>query len=351
MQIVPAQPSVQVLPDGEAREGPAELATAMGFSGLEPWLQFLRRAYALATYQMVTKQDGDVTAMLALVHIKHPLFGSFLTTAPFASYGGFAAPSRKETDALLDQARALRLRLGADYTCVRFAEGEETPPEGWKQSPIYATYLVDLSEDPVSLLSTYSADHRNHIRKSLKKGFSIRFGQAELLDDVYEALAQSMHELGSPYHSKAYLRAMAEALGASLEFAVLYDRQHRLAGAGVFISLGDTATNLHANILRRYRRDYAGEFLYWSAVQHYGSRGFRILDLGRSLRGSGNETFKMKWRPRTRTLAYWYDLGPGMAVPAFNQKNARFHFAIQVWKHLPAFVVRPLGPYLIRGLA
>jgi hypothetical protein len=38
-------------------------------------------------------------------------------------------------------------------------------------------------------------------------------------------------------------------------------------------------------------------------------------------------------------------------MPALNQKNPKFQLAIAVWKRLPAFIVRPLGPYIVRGLA
>ncbi len=200
-------------------------------------------------------------------------------------------------------------------------------------------------------MSTYSSDHRNHIRKSLRKGFSIKFGHLDLLDHAYEALARSMHELGSPYHNKAYLRMMAESLGDALEFAVVYGPQGELAGAGAFILQGDMVTNLHANILHRFRSDYAGEFLYWSVIERYCSKGLKVFDLGRSLIGSGNEVFKMKWKPRKKMLAYWYALMPGHQLPELNQKNPKFQFAIQVWKRLPAFAVRLLGPSLIKGLA
>jgi hypothetical protein len=42
---------------------------------------------------------------------------------------------------------------------------------------------------------------------------------------------------------------------------------------------------------------------------------------------------------------------PGHQLPELNQKNPKFQFAIQVWKRLPAFAVRLLGPSLIKGLA
>ena len=144
---------------------------------------------------------------------------------------------------------------------------------------------------------------------------------------------------------------MAEYLGDTLEFAVLYDTQGKISGGGVFIFQGDTMFNLHANILRDVRSNYAGEFLYWSAIEHGIQKGMKTFDLGRSLAGSGNEVFKMKWQPRKKLLAYWHWLAPGHELPALNQKNPKFQLAIAVWKRLPSFVVRPLGPYLVNGLA
>jgi hypothetical protein len=95
--------------------------------------------------------------------------------------------------------------LKVEYVSLRF-DSASPPPDGWVQHPVYSSYLIDLPADPNDLMKRFSSDHRNHIRKSFKKGFSIRFGHLDLLDDAYEAIARSMHELGSPYHAKRYLR-------------------------------------------------------------------------------------------------------------------------------------------------
>ena len=314
-------------------------------------MKFVEQIYGHRAYRLVAQTDGETTGLLALTHVRHPIFGNYLATAPFGSYGGFAFSSADARDALLDQACLLADELGVNYVNVRFGGGELTPPAGWAQHPVYATYRADLNSDPESMLALYSSDHRNHIRKSLKKGFSIKFGRLDLLDDAYRGIAYSMHELGSPYHGKAYLRSMAESLKDALEFAVLYDARGRVAGAGVFILQGNVATNLHANILRAFRSDYAGEFLYWSVISRYSKKGFRCFDMGRSLIGSGNETFKMKWKPRKQLLAYWYALRQGRALPDLNQKNPKFRLAIWTWQRLPGWVVSLLGPGLIRGLA
>ena len=343
-------PAVRILREEERLVLPESMACVAGFTGLDPWLSFVHKTYAFPVYRIVSESRDEIDGWLALVRVQHRIFGDYLTTSPFGSYGGFAYSSLASRQALLETARSLGSELGVEYVNVRFS-AEAEPPAGWTAHPVYATYLVDLPPDPIELMSAYSSDHRNHIRKSLKKGFSIKFGHLDLLDEAYEVLARSMHELGSPYHDKDYLRTMAESLGEDLELAVLNGPQGKLAGAGVFILQGDTVTNLHANVLHRFRSEYAGEFLYWSAVQRYCQKGSKIFDLGRSLIGSGNETFKMKWRPRKRMLAYWYALMPGHKLPALNQKNPKFQLAIRVWKRLPAFAVRPLGPFLIRGLA
>jgi FemAB-related protein (PEP-CTERM system-associated) len=343
-------PEVRILGEGESILMPEALACSAGFAGLDPWLNFVRKTYDFPVYRIVSKVRDEIDGWLALVRVKHFIFGDYLTTSPFGSYGGFAYSSLASRDALLEKARWLGNELGVEYVNIRF-DAQAEHPAGWIAHPIYATYLVNLSRDPGPLMSTYSSDHRNHIRKSLRKAFSIKFGHLDLLDDAYEALALSMHELGSPYHNRAYLHRMAESLGDALEFAVIYGSEGELAGSGVFIFQDDVVTNLHANILRRFRSEYAGEFLYWSVIERYCSKGLKIFDLGRSLIGSGNEAFKMKWKPRKKMLAYWYALMPGHPLPALNQKNPKFQLAIQVWKRLPAFIVRPLGPFLIKGLA
>jgi FemAB-related protein (PEP-CTERM system-associated) len=329
----------------EALTGPAT------FTALDSWSNFVHNVYRFPVYRFETENEEHVTGLLALTHVQHPIFGNYLTTSPFGSYGGFAYADETSRDLLLAEACRLAAELKVEYTNLRFEAGDQVPPAGWLQHPVYCTYRMDLVPDLEALLASFSSDHRNHIRKSLKKGFTVKFGHLDLLDDAYEALACSMHELGSPYHAKAYLRAMARSLGETLEFAVLYAPDGRLAGAGVFILHGKVATNLHANLLRAYRSDYAGECLYWQVISRYAQRGYQVFDIGRSLIGSGNETFKMKWKPRKQLLAYWYALQPGAELPALNQKNPKFATAIWLWKRLPAFLIRPLGPFLIRGLA
>jgi len=345
---------LRTLASDEPANWPENLTQPATFTALDSWSDLVKKIYKFPVYRLETEIEGSVTGILALTEVKHPVFGHYLTTSPFGSYGGFAFSEPEARDLLLSEAQRLNKELGTDYINIRWLDTNNPPvsvPPGWVQHPAYATYQLDLKSEPQELLPGFSSDHRNHIRKSLKKNFNIKFGRFDLLDDTYEALSGSMHELGSPYHAKAYLRSMAESLGNTLEFAVIYDSHNNLAGAGVFILHGKVATNLHANILKSFRSDYAGEFLYWKVIERYCLQGIQIFDIGRSLLGSGNETFKMKWKPRKEMLSYWYAIKPGTQLPNLNQKNPKYALAIAAWKMLPAFIVRPLGPLLISGLA
>ena len=343
--------TMRILEEIEIASLPENLFRSIGFTGLDSWTFFTRQVYGFPVYRIISQINDETDGWLALVHVTHPIFGNYLVTSPFGSYGGFGYASNTVRDALLEKAQELANDLGVEHVNVRFETGDETPPNGWMQDSHYSTFFVDLSPDLDEIMRSFSSSHRNHIRKSLRKEFSTRFGHLDLLDDAYEGLARSMHELGSPYHSKSYLHAMAESLGNALEFAVMYDAHGDIAGAGVFIFHGDVVTNLHANILRNFRSDYAGEYLYWSVIERYCDEGYKTFDLGRSLNGSGNEVFKMKWHPRREPLAYWYYLPKGGAIPELNQKSPKFQLAIRVWKILPSFIVRALGPALIRGIA
>ena len=350
-RIVIKQIETRILASDEPLSLPEDLSLAAAFPVLDSWVVLMGKIYNFPVYRIIALADNKIAGVLSLIRIKHFVFGDYLATAPFASYGGFSFSSVEVRDALLERAQKLGDELDVEYVNVRFEDGNATPPAHWTQHPAYATYRAELSPDPDKLLASYNPNHRNHVRKSLKKGFAVKFGRMDLLNEAYEGLARSMHELGSPYHSKDYLRRMVDSLGEEIELAALYNAEGRLIGAGVFIFSGDMATNLHANILHEARSDYAGEFLYWSAITRYSQKGFYIFDMGRSLLGSGNEVFKLKWNPNKKILAYWYYLRKMQEVPRLDQKNPKFQIAIWTWKRLPAFIIRPIGPFLIKGLA
>ena len=331
----------------------AECEQKAGYTAGTGWATLVRQQYGYKTLWIIEENNGVLTAIAAICMVRHPIFGNYATTAAYSSYGGawFAAPGIASED-FFNTVSKIEAEYNLSYTNLRFLSTftDQQTPTGWTQHPNYCTFKVSLNHTPEDQLKKYGSNHRNHIRKSEKRGFTLRLGGLDLLRDAYEGLAVSMHELGSPYHRQGYLQEMITLMPGQVQVAVIY-HSGRIAGAGVFIAQGDTIINLHANVLREFRPDYAGEFFYWSLINAFSEQGFLTFDLGRSLVGSGNEVFKMKWAPERLPLQYWYHLSPGGSLPNLNQKNPKFAIAIETWKRMPEFVVRAVGPYLINGIA
>ena len=340
-------------PEEVSPEENSQIYKHAGYTASPAWARLIEEQYRYPTKFILEGSGDGMIAMAALTFVNHPIFGRYAITAPYSSYGGaWFGQNSTPTPAFMQQVADLSREHACAYTNFRFLSQNPAamPPTGLIQQPIYFTYKVPLNTDHELMLARYSSNHRNHVRKSLKKGFEIVFGTKELLKDAYEGLAASMRELGSPYHATSYLSGILHHLEGQVQLAIVkFGKQ--IIGAGVFIAQGDTIINLHANVLRQYRADYVGEFFYWSLIEEFTRQGFTTFDLGRSLLGSGNEVFKMKWAPERLPLQYWFMLGKDEKLPELNQKNPKFALAIETWKRLPPFVVRAAGPFLINGLA
>ena len=58
---------------------------------------------------------------------------------------------------------------------------------------------------------------RSKINRSLKKGFNIKSGGFDLIEDFWSVINQTMRELGSPYHSKKYIEHILHKFGSDAE--------------------------------------------------------------------------------------------------------------------------------------
>ena len=83
------------------------LEKKLSFAGLDSWLNLVHEMYGYKTYRYAVIENSHALAALALVEINHPIFGHYLATAPFGSYGGLAFETPEARDLLLDEARRL----------------------------------------------------------------------------------------------------------------------------------------------------------------------------------------------------------------------------------------------------
>lgn len=114
------------------------------------WRDLVEKIYKFRHYWYVFRENGKITGSLALTLTRHPILGTYLSTAPFASDGGFHADSEKSFGALLDKASEIRLKVNAKYVVIRHLNLNDDfiLPVGWYEDRSYSTYHLPLISDP-----------------------------------------------------------------------------------------------------------------------------------------------------------------------------------------------------------
>ena len=315
------------------------------------WRKVVEKVYGLSHHWYIAKTNENISGFLGLTMTENPVFGKYLATAPFANNGGFYADNAEVLNLLFEHAKRLQQTLRTKYTVIRNVDRRIEAPAGWFKNEFYATYHLPLDTDPDRFFrERLRSKIRNTILRAKKNGFTIRYGQKTVLNDFWHILSLSMKELGSPYHSKKFLKTLLNELESQSEMAVIYTKDGKPTGAALMIFHQQSAILLNANCLTQYRALNPGEFLYWSLISECCRRRYKIFDMGRSIIGSGNEHFKMKWRPIKKPLAYWFRLSPGIKLPNLNQENPRYKLPIKIWQHMPLWLIRLAGPRLISGI-
>ena len=127
---------------------------------------------------------------------------------------------------------------------------------------------------------------------------------------------------------------------------VLAEYEGKYIGA-LFILHYQGKSILHAAVTDpQYRKVPATDKLLWASfemiVENKISKSF---DFGRTRADSGKHFFKKKWGAANYPVYYSYLVKPGKHIPKILPENPKFGPAIQVWRRLPMFVKRLIGPF------
>src|SRR5258707_8922699 len=86
------------------------------------WRDVIKTAFRHQPHYIFAEQDGVITGVLPLVHVRSVLFGNRLVSVPFCVYGGPLANDMASAQALTNHAIDLINQLGADVVEVRARE-------------------------------------------------------------------------------------------------------------------------------------------------------------------------------------------------------------------------------------
>jgi FemAB-related protein (PEP-CTERM system-associated) len=307
------------------------------------WRRVYTGVYGHESPYLMAYEGSTLVGLLPLVRVKSLVFGHYLVSLPFVSYGGplgTAAAQRALT------ARAAELGKGA-----KLVELRSRVPIDTALAPVNRKITVVLDVVPNDFEATFKRfDNklRSQVRRGEKEGIIVKFGR-ELAADYHKVLAEHMRDLGSPAHGLRFFEALADALGERAWIGVAYLGSEPVA-AGFAIENGREVEISWASALRRYQRISPNMALYGAFIRRTCERGFLAFNFGRCTEGSGTHKFKSQWGGRDEALPWYQDgasHGP-FALPT--PDHGAFGLAVQTWKKLPIAFTSAVGGRLIRGI-
>jgi serine/alanine adding enzyme len=311
----------------------------------QSWKAIIEESFGHSTYYFSAHlPGGQLVGVLPLARLRSRLFGDFLVSLPFFTYGGVLGDCETVENDLMNEASGLAQELGCTHVEFR----DTTRFAGFPSRTDKVSMRLDLPATSEELWSSFSGKLRAQIRRAEREKPVVLVGGMELLEDFYSVFAHNMRDLGTPVYAFRFFATIFEHL-ADVRLVVLR-LQQRPVSAAVLIGHKDMLEIPWASTLRSVNPLGTNMLLYWTALRHAIEAGYSKFDFGRSTPNSGTYRFKKQWGAVPVPLFWHYWLPDGESVPKLNPENPKYRFAIALWKRLPLWVANKLGPPIVRNL-
>lgn len=309
------------------------------------WRAVIERVFGHECVYLAARDDGGrVTGVLPLVRVRSALFGHFLVSLPFVSYGGPLGDAASER-ALMTEAsrRAATTKVGLLQVRARRELATDLPVGHQK-----LTVVVDIPDGgPDALFKQLGHKMRTKIRKPQKEGVEVRWGRDQL-EPFHRVLAHNMRDLGTPVQSMRFYEVIADAFPDSTWFACAYLNGEAVSGGCGFI-WGKEMEITWSSSLRLASGIRPGYLLHWAFLERAAKEGCSIGNFGRSSPNSGTHEYKQQWGGRDELLWWYYRSSDGRATTPSPDDGA-YSMGPRLWKKLPVPVATWLGPKIVRSI-
>ena len=311
------------------------------------WKEAVESAYGHRAFYLIAEDSrGQVRGLLPLVLVKPPFLGAMLVSLPFCDYGGMLVEDEEVKDALLQTALELSRTHKAQLELrLKTPETITLSLPSLSATSHKVRMVLDLPDNSEELWDTFKSKLRSQIKKPQKDGLEFVQGSFDLADDFYRVFSVNMRDLGSPVHSRKWIKAVVHAYADKSHIGMVYAGKLPVAG-GIILECNTTVSLPWASALREYSQSSPNMLLYWGFLKYASDNGFRHFDFGRSTLGEGTFRFKEQWGSLPVPL-FWY--GEGFSNPSGPDVAGKIRPMIEkTWARIPQRIVDTIGPMVRR---
>lgn len=309
------------------------------------WKEVIEQTFGHRAYYMAAVEGDTICGILPLFDVSTKLFGHFLVSVPFFSYGGLLTQSTDATQSLLQEAVRLAHEVNATHVELRHLN----PSGPWNPAISKVTMEINLPGTPDDYLKTLSSGMRKKLRYACRSCLQAEWGGIELVHEFYQVFSANMRDLGTPVYPMDWFAHQLQRNPETIRILLL--REGKKAVFAAFLSTFRNTLELPwAASLASARERYSQLALYWTFIEWAIRHGFRKIDLGRCTPDGGPYRFKKHWNCDERPLQWQYWVRNGTPVPNLRPENKKYRLAVGLWKRLPLPVANALGPRIVGGL-
>jgi FemAB-related protein (PEP-CTERM system-associated) len=209
--------------------------------------------------------------------------------------------------------------------------------------------ILNLPAHSDELWAQFTSKLRAQIRRPQKESPNIFFGGEELLNDFYTVFARNMRDLGTPVYDKSFFKNILHGFSKQSTIVVIRLENQPVAAA-FLLGYNDTLEIPWASTIKDVNHLSMNMLLYWEVLKFAIENRYRQFDFGRSSKDSGTFRFKQQWGAKPKQLYWHYWLAENTEMPRLNPDNPKYALAIGIWKKIPVFITKRLGPAIVRNL-
>lgn len=327
--------------------------------------KFIDNAFKCRTYYVAAIEENEgkkdrqdnakvIKTLLPVFYIRHLLLGRKLISSGFLEYGSFAGDKKHIADIINYLYKEFSHK--AEYLEIRHGlEGYDKELSGLlTKTDEYKRALLHLA-DVGHVWKNIQESKRKAIKKAERDGISMRELDKSDLREIYSIYLKNMKYFGSPAFSRKFFVSYFENIAAN-SMGKCFGAFFNVNGKDKLVSvlLGFTyKDSIHITVSvsdDRYLYLRPNDAVHWHYIKYGCENGFKLFDFGRVREDSGQFEYKKKWGTKIVDLPHYYLLWKADKLPKVDPHNPKYKLAVYLWKKIPIFVSRYLGPWLREGL-
>lgn len=310
------------------------------------WKTVIEKSFGHQSHYFAAYDNRSIVGILPTTRLTSRLFGDFGVSVPYFNYGGVLANSSAIADKLLDAASGFYRTEGSSHLEVR-----STNPtlSSWPNTTDKVSMIRPLPSTTEQLDKELGTKIRAQIRRAQRENTEVAIGGRDLLDEFYCVFARNMRDLGTPVYSKTFFAHILEQYPDQANVVTIKLNQRPVAAA-FLLGHRDMLEIPWASTLKEANPLSVNMQLYWEVLSLAVRKGYAYFDFGRSTKEANTYRFKKQWGAKPIQHHWYYWLKEEKELPKLKPDNPKFQLAIALWRKMPIWLTKVIGPPIVKNL-